>query len=147
MKERSPSFQVAARFGRDHHRNERRFVMKKGILVSTVVVAALVLAACGGGEEGGAAAGGTSAEAGATSLSMVDNAFEPSSLSVAAGATVEVSNDGESPHNITIEGQGIDEDVEAGQSTSVTFDLEPGDYIMFCEFHRGAGMEGTLTVS
>ena len=121
--------------------------MKKGMLVSTVVAAALVLAACGGAEDGGEAAGGTSAEGGATSLSMVDNAFEPSTLSVAAGATVDVSNDGESPHNITIEGQDIDEDIEAGQSTSVTLDLEPGNYVMFCEFHRGAGMEGTLTVS
>ena len=122
--------------------------MKKGMLVATVVAAALVLAACGGGEGGDAGGGGTSTESeGATSLSMVDNAFEPATLSVASGATVDVSNDGQSPHNITVEGQGIDEDVEAGQSTSVTFDLEPGDYTMFCEFHRSAGMEGTLTVS
>jgi plastocyanin len=145
MKERSPSFQVSARFPSDDRRDERRFVMRKGILVGTAVAAALVLAACGGGEEGG---GGTSAEGGgATSLSMVDNAFEPGTLTVSSGATVEVSNDGEAPHNITVEGQGIDEDVEAGQSASVTFDLEPGDYTMFCEYHRDAGMEGTLTVS
>ena len=122
--------------------------MKKGMLVGTAVAAALVLAACGGGEEGGNAGGETSTEGGgATTLSMVDNAFEPSTFSVASGATVEVTNDGEAPHNITIEGQGIDEDVNAGASTSVTFDLEPGDYTMFCEYHRGAGMEGTLTVS
>ena len=121
--------------------------MKKGMLVATVVAAALALAACGGGDEGGGAATDTSEEAATASLSMVDNAFEPADFSVTSGATVEVSNDGQAPHNITVEGAGIDEDVEAGQSTSVTFDLEPGDYTMFCEYHREAGMEGTLTVS
>ena len=117
--------------------------MKRGILVGTVVAAALMLAACGGGDgEGDTDAGG-----GTSTLSMVDNAFEPATLSVSSGDTVEVSNDGEAPHNITIEGEGIDEDVEPGQSTSVTFDLDPGEYAMFCEYHREAGMEGTLTVS
>jgi plastocyanin len=130
----------------DDREDERRLVMRKGMLVATVVAAALVLAACGGGDDGEGAGGG-SGESGAISLSMVDNAFEPGTLAVTSGATVEVTNDGEAPHNITVEGQGIDEDVEAGQSTSVTFDLEPGDYTMFCEYHRGAGMEGTLTVS
>ena len=119
--------------------------MKKGLLAGTVVAAALVLAACGGGDNGGG--GDASGGGGATTLSMVDNAFEPSALSVASGSTVEVTNDGESPHNITIEGESIDEDVDPGASTSVAFDLDPGDYTMFCEFHRAAGMEGTLTVS
>ena len=121
--------------------------MKKGMLAGTAVAAALMLAACGGGEEGGESGGGGSTESGATTLSMVDNAFEPASFTVASGATVKVTNDGEAPHNISVEGAGIDEDVEAGQSTSVAFDLEPGDYTMFCEFHRAAGMEGALTVS
>lgn len=121
--------------------------MKKGILVATVLVAALLLAACGGGENGGDAATGTSGGGGTTSLSMVDDAFVPATLTVASGDRVEVSNDGEALHNITIEGEGIDEDVESGQSTTVTFDLEPGDYTMFCEYHRGAGMEGSLKVS
>ena len=120
--------------------------MRKGTLVATVVAAALVLAACGGGGDGGDTTADTAGDT-ASTLSMVDNAFEPAALTVASGATVEVSNDGEAPHNITIEGEGIDEDVDAGQSTSVTFDLATGDYTMFCEYHRDAGMEGTLTVS
>ena len=122
--------------------------MRKGLLVATVAAAGLALAACGGGGEGGDGGGGASNEdIGATSVRMIDNGFDPSTLSVASGATVDVINDGSAPHNITVEGQAIDEDVEAGQSTSVTFDLEPGEYTMFCEFHREAGMEGTLTVS
>ena len=114
--------------------------MKKWILAGTALTTALALAACGGDA-------GSSGERGAPTLSMVDNAFQPTTLGVTSGDTVEVSNDGEAPHNITIEGQGIDKDVEPGQSTSVTFDLDAGEYTMFCEYHRGAGMEGTLTVS
>ena len=118
--------------------------MRKGMLIPAVLVTALALGACGGEETGGAGGAGTAA---GTSLSMVDHAFDPASLTVASGATVDVSNDGEAPHNITVEGAGIDEDFDPGQSGSVTFDLEPGGYTMFCEYHREAGMEGTLTVS
>jgi len=106
-----------------------------------LVGALLTLAACGGGDGNGGGGG----DAGA-SLSMVENVFEPASLTVEAGSALSVSNDGEAIHNITIEGTSIDEDVEAGQSTSVTIDAEPGEYTMFCEFHREAGMEGTVTV-
>jgi plastocyanin len=118
-----------------------RHVSRIAVLIAT----ALTLAACGGGEDTGGGGGGGGGGS-ATSLSMVDNAFEPADLTVAAGADLEVSNDGEALHNITIEGTDIDEDVEAGQSSSITVDAEPGEYTMFCEYHRSAGMEGTVTV-
>jgi plastocyanin len=109
-------------------------------LIAGTVATAFVLAACGGGDTGGGdgAAG--------TALSMTDNAFDPASLTLGAGESLEVSNDGAAAHNITIEGTDVDEDVDPGQSTSITVDAEPGDYTMFCEFHRSAGMEGTVTV-
>jgi plastocyanin len=106
-------------------------------LMAVAVAAALALAACGG-EDAGGGGGGT--------LSMIDNEFDPASLTVSAGDSLEVSNDGANLHNITIEGTDIDEDVEPGQSTSVTIDADPGEYTMFCEFHRSGGMEGTVTV-
>ncbi|HEX2025275.1 MAG TPA: cupredoxin domain-containing protein, partial [Actinomycetota bacterium] len=106
---------------------------KRGRFVIAVaaVVAVGALAACGSGgvDTGGGGGGGGG---GSTSLSMVDNAFEPADLTVSSGATVEVSNDGQAPHNITIEGTDIDEDVESGASTSITVDAEPGEYTMFC---------------
>ncbi len=114
-----------------------RHVARTAVLVGAL----LALAACGGGDGNGD--GGGDGEA---SLSMVENAFEPASLTVTAGSELSVSNDGEAIHNLTIEGTSIDEDVEAGQSASVTIDAEPGEYTMFCEFHREAGMEGTVTV-
>jgi plastocyanin len=111
-------------------------------LMAVVAAAALALAACGGEDaEGGGGEGG-----GAGTLSMIDNEFDPASLTVSAGDSLEVSNDGANPHNISIEGTDIDEDVDPGQSTSVMIDAEPGEYTMFCEFHRSGGMEGTVTV-
>lgn len=110
--------------------------MRRRLAFGTLLVATVALVACGGGTGDGA-----------TTLSLVDNSFDPATLTVASGATVDVSNDGQALHNITVEGADIDEDVEPGQSTSITVDLEAGDYTMFCEYHRSVGMEGTLTVS
>jgi plastocyanin len=111
-------------------------------LMAVAVAAALVLGACGDGDAGGD--GGEGGGGGA--LSMIDNEFDPASLTVGTGDSLEVSNDGANLHNITIEGTDIDEDVDPGQSTSVTIDAEPGEYTMFCEYHRSGGMEGTVTV-
>ena len=119
-------------------------MMRKRLAKGAVSLGAvLVMGACGGGGAGeeGATTGG-----GATTLSMIDNAFEPASLTVAAGSEIQLSNDGQAPHNLTIEGTDIDEDLEAGQSTNVAIDAEPGQYTMFCEYHRDAGMEGTVTI-
>lgn len=118
-----------------------RHVMRTAVLIGAVVA----LAACGG--DGNDATGGAEGGGGSASLSMVENEFQPADLTVEAGSELSLSNDGEAPHNLTIEGTSIDEDVDAGQSTTVTMDLEPGEYTMFCEFHRQAGMEGTVTVS
>jgi plastocyanin len=106
-----------------------RFV---GLLAATVA-----LAACGGGGTTGGGGGG---------LTMVDNAFQPDTLTVSSGDSVEVTNDGEALHNITIADADIDEDVEAGQSTTITVELDPGEYEMFCEYHEAQGMTGTVTV-
>jgi peptide/nickel transport system substrate-binding protein len=122
--------------------------MQRSFMLAPALVAALFLGACGGGgETGDTGSGGGGDTAAGTTLSLVDNEFQPSDLSVSSGDSVEVTNDGQSPHTVTIEGESIDEEVESGASTTITFDLEPGDYIMYCEFHREGGMEGTLTVS
>jgi plastocyanin len=114
------------------------------------LAAALLLASCGGDGNGGGGegkgAGGDGDTGGGNTLSMVDNAFQPSSLTVAAGSDLELTNDGQTIHNLSIEGTDLSEDLEAGQSTTVTIDLEPGDHTMFCEYHRSIGMEGVITV-
>jgi plastocyanin len=106
-----------------------------------VALGALLLAGCGGGGDGG---GGDAATANST-VTMRDNEFEPSDPVVTAGE-VELVNEGASPHTFTVEGEAVDVEVEAGQTVTETIDLAPGTYTLFCEFHRGQGMEGTLTV-
>ena len=64
-----------------------------------------------------------------------------------------MTNEGEFPHTIEIEGQGIEvegERVEPGQSRTLEVELEPGTYTVYCPVgdgrHRQQGMELELTV-
>ena len=116
--------------------------MKLARLTIPLALAAMLVAACGGGDSGGGGGGGGT---GTDGLTMVDNAFEPSSLSVAADSSLTVTNEGQAPHTFTVEDDGIDEQVDAGQSTTVDIALEPGTYGFVCNFHPE--MTGELTVT
>ena len=112
--------------------------------------AVLILVACGGegASDGGATGTGAAGDGGGSSVStitLIDNEFQPSAPVVAAG-DVELVNDGDAPHTFTVEGEDVDVEVPAGETASATLDLEPGTYALFCEFHRAQGMETTLTV-
>lgn len=69
-----------------------------------------------------------------------------------AGAlTIKSPNPSGTPHNIALEGGGIDEKgevVQGGGVSEIQVDVEPGEYAFYCsvEGHREGGMEGTLTV-
>jgi plastocyanin len=118
--------------------------MRSIVRFGGVLAAAVVLAACGGGDTGGETGGGGGG--GATTLTMVDNEFQPADLTVSAGTELELTNEGQAPHTFTVTDAGIDEQVEAGQGSSTTIDLEAGTYDFVCQFHESAGMTGTLTV-
>ena len=86
-------------------------------------------------------------------ISEVDFALEPDQVDVASGpVTFEVSNDGDTLHNLEIEGQGVEEelpqDLQPGQSGTLEVDLQPGTYEMYCPVgnHADMGMVGELTV-
>jgi mono/diheme cytochrome c family protein len=69
-----------------------------------------------------------------------------------AGAlTVNSPNESSAPHNIALEGNGVNEVgevVQDGGTSTVEADVKTGEYIFFCSVpgHRENGMEGTLTV-
>lgn len=117
--------------------------MKTTKLFTSISAAGMILlAACGGGgDDTGSPDGGDAP----STVTLRDNAFAPADPAITAGA-VELVNEGESPHTFTIEGEDVDVEVDAGQTTTVTVDLPAGTYTLFCTFHRGQGMEGTLTV-
>jgi plastocyanin len=133
--------------------------------VFTLLAAALVLglgAACGGGDDDGngngeADGGGGGGGGNGVALTLAadpggDLAFDQTSLEAAAGTvTITFTNESGVPHNVAIEGNGVDEVSETitEGSTDLTVDLEPGEYTFYCGVggHREGGMEGTLTVT
>jgi plastocyanin len=112
-------------------------------------VAALPLAACGGDDDGGGSSSDEPA-GDAIVVTAFDNLrFEPDALEAPAGAiTFELVNDGGNPHTFVIEEHESDLKLAVGSSDEGTLTLEAGEYTFYCDVpgHRGAGMEGTLTV-
>lgn len=80
-------------------------------------------------------------------------AFVQTRLTSSAGPTTIVfTNDSPVPHNVAVEGDGVDTEptatVEGGATARLSVDLPPGEYEYYCDVpgHRQAGMVGTLTV-
>ena len=119
-----------------------------------LVAIALLAAGCGGdGDENGEATP-TSAEG--TTLQLAADpggalAFDKDTLEAPAGSvTIDLTNDSSVPHNVEVEGNGVEEesDTVTGESTSLTVDLEAGTYDFYCAVpgHREAGMHGKVIV-
>lgn len=138
--------------------------MPRKILVALVVISIpFLLAACGDDEDTSteAAAPSTTAAEESTAasgggetvdLSEVEYEINPAEASVKAGSvTFNVSNDGQSVHNLEVEGNGVEEATETlqpGDTGRLTVDLEPGTYEMYCSIdgHEDLGMKGEITV-
>lgn len=79
-------------------------------------------------------------------------AFDVSELQAEPGAvTLAMENPSPIEHNVSLEGPGVSEEGEIvgqGGTSTVTADVERGDYTFYCSVsgHREGGMEGTLTV-
>jgi plastocyanin len=132
------------------------------LLMLAVVALSLAVAACGGDDDEEAeepAAADTAEDAGGgagTTLELAADpggalSFDQTELTASAGeVTINLTNAAQIPHNVAVEGNGVDEvseTVTAGD-TSLTLTLEPGEYTFYCAVpgHREGGMEGTLTV-
>lgn len=127
---------------------------------STILLPALLLslAACSTpADRPSSAETATSTEpfADVLTISVADFMIDPSEFEI-AGPTVsiEVTNDGPTPHNLTIrtpEGDVVagTNDLSVGGTETITADLEPGEYVIFCALagHESLGMSGPLTVT
>jgi plastocyanin len=81
-----------------------------------------------------------------TRIAAQDFQFSPSSLTVPSGkSTITVTNEGEVEHSFTLDDDSVSEDVEPGESVSVTVDITE-DAGFHCEYHPDQ-MTGTLAVS
>jgi plastocyanin len=80
----------------------------------------------------------------------VDNFyFKPTVLQGTAGAQVKIELDNESTtlHNFTLEDQGINQDIQAGEDQTVTVTFPSSGFLeFFCKYHRASGMVGELIV-
>jgi plastocyanin len=140
-----------------------------GVLGTTAaLVLVLAVAACGGygssddnGDEGGSTTIGgmtaslhgtkdVSGETGKVEIEMYDDYFEPTVLNGKPGQTItlELKNEGEKPHTLTISDKGIDQEVQPGDEAEadVTFP-QSGELVFVCRFHENNGMIGALEVS
>jgi plastocyanin len=78
--------------------------------------------------------------------------FSKSTLEAPAGTvTLVMENPSALEHNIAVRGEGVDEQGEVvgqGAESTVTVELEPGEYEFYCSVpgHEAGGMKGTLTV-
>ena len=91
----------------------------------------------------------SSGDAGAANaeVTLTSFRFEPSEISIEAGEDLRVANeDATVDHTFTIEDQGVDEIVPAGEDASVRADLPSGTYTVICRFHVQQGMEATLEI-
>ena len=61
---------------------------------------------------------------------------------VIGAGDVELVNEGESPHTFTIEGEDVDVEVDAGQTTTATVDLPAGDVHALLQLPSSAGDGG-----
>jgi uncharacterized cupredoxin-like copper-binding protein len=99
--------------------------------------------------------GTTSTTARSTKVEVKEIEFKiqlPKSTLAAGSYTFDVKNDGKIPHDLVVQGGGVDEKtplIDAGQSSSLKVDLKPGTYDLYCSVpgHKQAGMDLKLEVT
>jgi plastocyanin len=140
----------------------KRFLgISAALLVPAVL--ALVAAGCGGSKKSAESEGktttiaglsvndhGTKQVSGKTEVELDDFYFDPTVLKGMPGSkvTLELKNEGSVEHNFSIDSQSIDQDIEAGQSKTVTLTMpQSGQMSFYCKYHKSQGMAGALEAS
>lgn len=118
--------------------------------LASVVMLVPGLAGCGSEDNGG-----TVAEAPATAVKRIqvktmNIAFDPTAIQLSAGDDVQfvIANGDQIEHNLTVEGLGVNQDVEGGKTVEAepTTPVKAGTYQYHCEYHPDQ-MKGTVTVT
>ena len=135
----------------------------RAVSVSAMVIAAAFLAGCSS-SGGGGGAGTTSASAGTGSSSAAvagtavtatekEYSISLSTQTFTAGPyTFTVHNTGQTAHNLTIEGPGVDKQttstIQPGQTATLAVTFQKGSYELWCSVdeHKDQGMDLHITV-
>jgi len=135
----------------------------RAVSVSAMVIAAAFLAGCSS-SGGGGGAGTTSASAGTASSSTAvagsavtatekEYSISLSTQTFTSGPyTFTVHNTGETAHNLTIEGPGVDKQatstIQPGQTATLAVTFQKGTYELWCSVdeHKDQGMDLHITV-
>lgn len=98
--------------------------------------------------------GGGSAFAASVSVSIGDNFYDPDTVTIGVGDTVNWTNNGQAPHTVTADDGSFDSSpdcpadidacMQAGDTYGQTFS-DPGTFSYFCKVH-GQSMSGTVVV-
>jgi plastocyanin len=91
---------------------------------------------------------GTKSVSGEAEVELDDYYFEPTVLKGKPGSsvTLELKNEGSVEHNFTIDSQGIDKDLEAGEDAKVSVTIPKSGVVSFyCKYHKSMGMAGALS--
>ncbi len=98
-----------------------------------------------GGNYGGNNGGNTGGGSTSSSISVIDNAFNPSATTVAVGTTVTWTWSGSASHDVTWDdGSNLHSATQSSGTYSRTFSAA-GTYKYHCSVH-GAAMSGSVTV-
>ncbi|MGH2405070.1 MAG: cupredoxin domain-containing protein [bacterium] len=124
--------------------------MKRLSTAILFLIGSLAVAGCSRGTPGGQPPGQPPAVQ-MVEVIMREWAFEPSPLVAKTGkVTFRIKNDGSVEHNFLVENKpGAEVDaIKPGESKTLTADLTPGQYTVFCNLpgHREAGMVRTLKI-
>ena len=119
------------------------------ILVTLALVA--TLAAC---RSDGSAANPSVPAPASLPVTLADFSIEPTTLETGSSVVLEVSNDGPTPHNLTVRDDAGEilmatADLRRDQAETISAELPAGEYITFCSLpgHESLGMSGTLVVT
>jgi manganese oxidase len=119
-------------------------------VVALILAAGALIASAGGGSAGVPAVAAASDAPATVSVDLSEFAISPSSITIAAGGTLEVTNSGSADHDLAIEGTDIATPMlGAGESATLELgDLAPGTYATLCTVpgHDSAGMVGEIVV-
>ncbi|MGI8460917.1 MAG: plastocyanin/azurin family copper-binding protein [Solirubrobacterales bacterium] len=128
-------------------------------LLAALAALTVFAAGCGGDDEETTSSTSSTTEettapsgeegAAASTITMTEYSFDPGDPTVAQGDSLDVVNDGQIPHNLTVEGTDLaTADLDGGANEDLTVDLDPGSYEFICTIadHAAQGMTGTLTV-